>query len=197
MNELVVQNEAALAHFGVVAATAQELRLLKFVKDQYFVGDDEVPMGREFIAHIDQLNHGWVKFSDGKVVEQRVGLVAQGFKPPERAELGDNDVLKWEKDATGKPRDPWVRQFYLALEDRDDGGVVTFVTGTAGGNSAIARLCGHFRRNAKNGLPIIRLTASSYRHKSYGRVDAAESPSARGGTPDKAGRRRRRSNRMI
>jgi hypothetical protein len=125
---------------------------------------------------MDQLAHGWSKFEDGKVVEQRVGLVADGFRASKREELGDMDQSQWERDTTGKPRDPWVCQYYLALEDPETGEVLTFVSGTAGGNSAIARLCGQFSRNARNGLPIIGLGASSYRHKQYGRVDVPDFP---------------------
>jgi hypothetical protein len=174
MNEIIVPT--ALAHFQAVAAKAQELRILKFVKGKYFTGDDEVPVGREYVAHMNQLNHGWVKFAVGKMVEQRVGQVAQGFQSADRAELGDNDASKWEKDAAGKPRDPWCLQYYLALEDLEDGTVLTFVTGTAGCNSAIGRLCGQFWKNAKNGLPIIRLKTSSYKHKSFGRVGVPDFP---------------------
>jgi hypothetical protein len=86
------------------------------------------------------------------------------------------DQTQWEKDATGKPRDPWTFQYYLALEDAETGVVMTFVTGSAGGNGAIGRLCGQFHRNAKNGLPIIRLGASSYKHKAYGRVEVPDFP---------------------
>jgi len=57
-NKLVVQNQTGLAHFEAAAAKAQELTLLKFVKGKYYIGDDEVPLGREYIAHVNQLNHG-------------------------------------------------------------------------------------------------------------------------------------------
>jgi hypothetical protein len=176
MQELITQNSGALAHFAAIAAKAQELRLIKFIKGKYLTGDDELPLGKEFIAHVDQLNHGWTKFADGKVVEQRIGLVAEGFSTPAREELGDMDEAEWEKDAAGKPRDPWSCQYYLALEDAESGELLTFVTGTTGGNSAIGRLCGQFARNAKNGLPVIRLGASSYKHKSYGRVEVPDFP---------------------
>jgi hypothetical protein len=175
-NTVVRQNGGALAHFAAIATKSQELRLLKFVKGKYQTGDDEVPLGRQFIAHMDQLAHGWSKFLDGKVVEQRVGLIADGFRASEREELGDMDQSEWERDTAGKPRDPWVCQYYLALEDAETGELLTFVTGTAGGNSAIGRLCGQFSRNAKNGLPVIRLAASSYRHKHYGRVEVPDFP---------------------
>src|SRR5262249_12348793 len=55
------------------AETGNELgRLLKFVKGKYETGDDEVPEGTEYVAHIDQLVRGWVKFEDNKVVEQHL-----------------------------------------------------------------------------------------------------------------------------
>src|SRR5262249_50322017 len=43
-------------------------KLLKFVKGKWEVGDDEVPIGTEYIAHIDQLARGWVHFEDGEIV---------------------------------------------------------------------------------------------------------------------------------
>ena len=91
-------------------------RLLKFVKGKFGCGDDEIPLGTEFVAHIDQIVRGWVRFEDGKVVDRSIGKVADGFKPPLREELADNDPASWtEKDANGKPRDPWVAQWFLPL----------------------------------------------------------------------------------
>ena len=83
---------------------------LKFVKGKYEIGDDEVPLGTEYIAHINQLCRGWVKFVDGMVAERYIGKIADGFRPQPREELSDADPKKWkEKDADGKPRDPWVK----------------------------------------------------------------------------------------
>src|SRR6516164_1593168 len=114
------------------------MRLLKFVKGQFLSGDNEVPAGREFIAHADQLAHGYTKFVGGKVAEQRIGLVAdESFVLPERPELGDTDESRWETDSKGDPKDPWAFQYALPLEDPDTGELFTFVTGSHGGNSAI------------------------------------------------------------
>jgi hypothetical protein len=124
----IIKNETALTHLAAVAAQAQEMRLLKFVKGKWYVGDDELPAGREFIAHVPQLAHGMVKFVDGKVAEQRVGIVADGFVLPSRDELDDIDPKKWETDHAGVPRDPWCQQYYLPLEDNGTGELFTFVT---------------------------------------------------------------------
>jgi hypothetical protein len=172
----VIEESTALAHLATVAAAAQEMRLLKFVKGKFYTGDDEVPIGREYVAHVNQLNHGWVKFSDNKVADQRIGAVAKGFVCVPREELGDTDTASWEKDGTGTPRDPWTRQYYLPLEDVESGELLTFVTGSQGGNTAVGRLASQFVRNSRNGLPIVRLNATSYKHKSFGRVETPDFP---------------------
>jgi hypothetical protein len=175
-NDLMINDETALSHFAQVAVQAQEARLLKFIKGKYLSGEDEVSPGREYIAHVSQLVHGWIKFDDCKVVEQRVGPVAEGYNPCPRDHLGDIDKSKWEVDGSGARRDPWTRQYYLPIEDAETGELLTYVTGSRGGNAAIGRLCSHFVRNVKRGLPIIRLAVSSYKHKSYGRIEVPEFP---------------------
>src|SRR5262245_43611470 len=72
-------------------------KLLKFVKGKWEVGDDEVPIGTEYIAHIDQLAQGWIHFENGEVVgEPIIEKIANGKKLPTRDELPDNNPRKWE-----------------------------------------------------------------------------------------------------
>jgi hypothetical protein len=158
-------------HFLQVAQEIQssELgRLMKFVKGHYNVGDDEVPAGGEYVAHVNKLLRGYVKFGGGKLIEQRLGKVAEGFQVPKREELGDTDQTTWERDANGKPRDPWALQYYLPLESSE--------TSSHGGFGAIGNLCTVFARNVKNGLPVIKLGTSSYRHRTYGRIAIPDFP---------------------
>src|SRR5262249_5799227 len=136
--------------------------------------DDEVAIGSKFIAHIDQLALGWVKFVGGKVAEQRIGRAADGFALPAREELGDTDESQWQIDK-GEPRDPWVYQQYLGLENKD-GELFNFVTASKGGISAISKLINLYGKNVRNGLPLIRLEVGSYKHKQYGRTEVPEFP---------------------
>jgi hypothetical protein len=170
---IISNNQSALANLAAVASQAQQMRLLKFVKGKWLIGDDEVSADRQFIAHAHQLVHGWVKFEDRKVVEQRVGIVADGFKLAERDELGDTDESRWGIE-NGEPKDPWSRQYYLPLEDPETGELFTFVTGSKGGDTAIGRLTNQFLRNVRNGLPIVRLEIGFYKHKQYGRTEVPE-----------------------
>jgi hypothetical protein len=173
-NELTTQKTAG----ELLVKAAAELssgdgmgRLLRFKKGHYYIGDDEVAVGREFIAHATQLARGWVKFGDGTVEEQRIGKVIDGFELPDRDTLGDLDKNKWETDLTGKPLDPWVSQVYLPLEDRETGELVVFVTGSHGGRTAVGSLCNQAARNLVRGNPIIRIDVRSYKHKVYDRIE--------------------------
>jgi hypothetical protein len=111
--------------------------MLKFIKGRYSIGDDEVATDREYVAHMGGVMKAWVRFDGGKVVDQRIGKVSDGFKWGDREELGDSDENGWERDGSGKPRDPWSKQYYLPLEDLETGDLVVFVTGSEGGRGAV------------------------------------------------------------
>lgn len=146
--------------------------LLKFVKTRWQIGDDEVLIGTEYVAHIDQLMRAWVKFKDNKVISRVMGKVVDGFKAPPREELGDTDPQTWEKDDKGQPRDPWALQWYLPLVSVESGEVVTFITGSEGGNIAIKNLCLTYGYRNRNGqLPIVALQKRSYKHDKYGHLE--------------------------
>jgi hypothetical protein len=149
-------------------------RILKFVKGEYEVGGVEVPIGTEFVAHVDQIVRGWTRFQDGKVAGQHIGKIKDGFRVPAREELGDMDQDKWERDADGEPRNPWVLQWYLPLI-AEDGELLTFVTGSKGGIGAIGTLCRVYGRKARDGLlPIVKLQVRSYRHERYGKIETPD-----------------------
>jgi hypothetical protein len=148
--------------------------LLKFAKGRYSKGADEVELGREYIAHVDQWARGWVRFEDGKPVEKRIGRAIDDFQMPERDELGDTDEAQWETDAAGKPRDPWARQSYLPMEDVKTGEIVVFVTSSVGGRGAVGTVCDRAAMNARFGKPRIRLAVRSYRHAQFGRIETPE-----------------------
>jgi len=175
-NALVPHEAASQLMLQAAAETNSFGKLLKFTKGKYFTGDDEVAAGREMIAHVTQWARGWVKFVDSKPVEQRIGKVIEGFTMPAREDLGDNDEKKWEKDASGERRDPWARQFYLPMEDPETGEVLVFVTGSDGGCRAINTLCTRAARQLVKGPPIIKLGVSSYKHKTYGRIETPDFP---------------------
>jgi hypothetical protein len=177
-SEVVTQKPAG----ELLMQAAEELgggnigKILKFQKGKYYVGDDEIAINSEMIAHITQLARGWVKFRGGELVDRRIGKVVEGFIVPKREDLDDNDESNWEKNDRGERRDPWVAQSYLPLENPETGELVVFVTGSAGGSTAVGTLVKTASHNLHKGQPLIQLGARSYKHKQFGRIENPDFP---------------------
>jgi hypothetical protein len=148
-------------------------KLLKFKKGKYFVQDDEVPLGTQYVAHTNQWTYCWIKFTEDKVVDRHMVKVAEGGALPEREALDDNDPSSWKLGLDGKPKDPWSLQYLLPLENLENGEVVIFTTASVGGKMGVAEPCRAWARRAKNGsraLPIVKLSSAEMQTKKFGAV---------------------------
>jgi len=152
-------------------------KLLKFNKGEWEISEDKVSEGREYIAYIDEVARGWVKFVDKQVVDRRIVKVRDGHAP-KREELGDDDKDQWEVDDDGNPRDPWVFQWLLPMSPVDTAGDLTvFVTSSKGGKAAVGDLCRIYGRSKRNGLlPIVAIKTTSYKHPEFGKVFKPDFP---------------------
>jgi hypothetical protein len=151
--------------------------LCKFTKQgEYSISDiDNIPHGTRCIAHADQISLGWQRWADGKVVDRRIGLVADNFVPPQRDELGDTDKQQWELQDDGTRRDPWQFQMTVPITRFDAGGeTYNFTTGSKGGLACLSRLTRAYGSRVRDekvpGLPIVELKADHYRHRTYGKI---------------------------
>jgi hypothetical protein len=153
-------------------------KLLKFTKfGEWIAGEtnEEITLGTEMIAHMGELQIGWIKWVDGKPAEQVMGRVCDNFQPPRRSELGDTDQNEWDVDQTsGKPRDPWQFSNYLLLASFDNE-LYTYAASSRGGIQAIGKLSdeyGHAMRHRPDQFPMVRLGQGSYDHpnKAYGEI---------------------------
>jgi hypothetical protein len=144
-------------------------KILKFKKGDYFIGEEQIPLGREYIAHTRAWTKCWIKFVDGEVADRKVYRVALGEEPPEREELDDLDPTNWSKGLDDKPADPWVFQNLLPLENLSSGEVVIFASPSTGGKIAVAELCDAYAKRAKRiekcGQPIIKLGTTTFPSK--------------------------------
>jgi hypothetical protein len=150
-------------------------KLLKFNKGDYLAGQgsEEIMIGTEMVAVMDYLMVGWIKWVDNAPAEHIMGRVVDGYVPPRRAELGDNDQSMWEADDRGDVRDPWQLSNYLVMVGQDD--TFTFTTSSKGGIGAVGELCkiyGRHMREKPNEYPRIKLEVGSYMHsdKQFGRI---------------------------
>ena len=149
-----------------IAAEFGSQTRLAFKKGVWSVNDEKVDEGTQYIALIDRLTRGFIKFNGDDPPELRIALVTSN-KVPQRHELGDVDRDEWEVGDDGKPKDPWVECWQLPLMPVDaPGELLTFATNSVGGRTAIADLCGIYNRSPRNGLlPIIEIRTSSFYNK--------------------------------
>ena len=150
--------------------------LLRFTKHgKYKAGQEqeEVEEGTRVLAYMPGLMRGYVKWQNQQPVKHLIGLVAEGFKPPSREELGDMDKENWA-ELNGRPVDPWQYTAYLPMLD-DTGQLYTYVTGSKGGLSMLSELSKKYSARRKmhpDDIPIIKLDARSYDHPDYGETFA-------------------------
>jgi hypothetical protein len=154
--------------------------LLKFSKGDFLAGQDSrlIAEGSKLVALMDTLEVGWQRWENQRPVSFRMGVLVEGFTPPPRHELGDNDRALWETDDDGEARDPWQMTNYLQLADASSKDKsFTFTTSSKGGLSAIAKLCREYGRAVeKEGraeqYPLVRLDTGSYAHsnRAFGRI---------------------------
>jgi hypothetical protein len=183
MNEMTaVEHGGALAAPGgydPFAAYGQEAAnggaFLKFSKGEWLLGqnDDEVELGRRLAANMDELSIGWIRWADGKPAERRMGVLAQGYKPEPRDQLGYVDQDSWELDEEGRPKDPWNFTNELPLADPGDGTQMTFSASSKGGIGAVGNLCKAYAREYRQRegkIPVIELGRDSYKHAKYGKT---------------------------
>jgi hypothetical protein len=173
-NVLMVGGTEAENILGAAQEDAGFEKLLKFKKGAYFIGEELVPLGTEYIAHAKAWVKCWIKFVDGKVAERKVYRVALGERPPEREDLDDLDKDNWPEGIDGNPADPWSLQYLIPLEKTSDGEVVIFTTSSFGGRRAVADLCGAYAKrttkSASCGQPIVKLAKAEMPTKKFGTV---------------------------
>jgi hypothetical protein len=77
----------------MLAETASGNPLLRFKKGEFFIGDDEVEVGHEYIAYPFDAMRGFVQWKDDTVVEQRLGRIRDAFIL-ERQDLPEDEDWK-------------------------------------------------------------------------------------------------------
>jgi hypothetical protein len=106
------------------------------------------------------LQAGFQKWEDNRPVAYEMGAPAEGYRIPDRENLGDNDESAWPVDSKGKRRDPWQETAMLPLVDAASKAVFTFSTSSWGGRTAIGALMKEYAVHARqkpNDLPIVEL----------------------------------------
>jgi hypothetical protein len=180
MNALVKQNASAIAlpedadPWLEIAneGGGQFGKLIKFAKGEWTHKDDEIAIGSEFIAIMDQAMRGWVRFAGGRPVEYRLGRIRDNARLSDRSSLGYTDKAEWERDKRGEAVDPWQQQHYVPMLHCETDELYTWVFSSHGGKQAfrdLARAYSPYRMTSSR--PVVSLQRSSYRHETFGKID--------------------------
>jgi len=150
---------------------------LKFSKGEYIAGQnkEELRLGKRLVVNIPGMQLGWVRWSGGKPVENRMALLIERRRIESRDELSDSDESLWERDDRGDPQDPWVLTYSVEMSDPANSEVYSFSTTSKGGEKAIGKLLKAFgpkHRMEPHLLPIVELQRESYEHanKRFGKI---------------------------
>ena len=155
--DLTTTTEAENIRQAARDEVASQYKRLKFKKGNYWLGNENIGLGTEYLAQPVGWCKEWIKFHDNKIVERHVYRVALKEKCPERHELDEyEDKSGWELGLKGEPQDPWTLQYLLPLENQETGELVMFITPSIGGRRAVATLCDTWA-NQRKGPPIISL----------------------------------------
>ena len=95
-------------------------------------------------------------------------MLYDGFRMPERAELGDTDESAWEDGLDGLPADPWQHAMLVVLQDAKTSEMFTFSTSSKTGRRAVGTLLKHYDRMQRTNpteLPVVRLRTGSFSHR--------------------------------
>jgi hypothetical protein len=143
----------------MLSETMRSTPTMRFKKGTFLNGKDEVPPGREYIAHPFETRRGFVLWDGNRIVEQRLGRIRDRFAL-EREDLpADQD---------------WQMQRVMPLEDAETGELLCFVTSAQGGALALNMLINATARRVKSGrgdaTPRVRLGVSTFSTKSYGEI---------------------------
>src|SRR5262245_8460392 len=89
----------------------------------------EIPIGTQLVAIVPEMLAGFVKWSEGELVEQAMQPITESYDPKAlRVSLGDTDRSQWPKGDDGQPQDPWREAAYLPLKDLGKGAKFTYST---------------------------------------------------------------------
>jgi hypothetical protein len=165
------QDEAAQASSFLAAASSTRPPLVKFRKGHFYLGDVEIPIGTQFVAHMSGWRRGWRKWRDNEVIVDHMVLIIDDHREPlERNELDDLDPEYWPPNDDGERLDPWSLESQLPLERVETGELLLFTTSSFGGRLAVEILAQKYARSITRGLPTIKLGVGEFSTKKYGRV---------------------------
>ena len=86
-------------------------QVLRFRKGEWLFGSEKqkIEAGTRFVAIMNEVRHGWLKWNEDKTASHIVGKIVEGFKPPPRDSLDCRDQVGMEDRPQWQERGPVER----------------------------------------------------------------------------------------
>jgi hypothetical protein len=156
---------------------------LRFSKEATFKCASDgttLPEGTRLACVYDQTQHGLIRFNGpGQPPTRHMGGMFDGYVPPPRSELGDDDQSLWETGLSGQPQDPWQWQVLLPLQDQETGKLYIFQTSSVTGLRSVATListCKQMAKREPDVYPVVELRVSAFESKKNPRIGLVKKP---------------------
>lgn len=91
--------------FARLPLSGEALRFERAGRFRAGEAEREIALGSLFLANVPSLRNGWVRWRDDQPVAIMSGFLRDGYRAPERADLGDLDPARWDYPDL----DPWQR----------------------------------------------------------------------------------------
>jgi hypothetical protein len=129
------------------------------------------PGQRRYVVNPNLMIERWVKFVDGKLVDQKIYRTVEGeLAPTDREEFGiDLDEHTWPL-VNGKRKDPWSREVYLPMRGTD-GEVVAFKATGKNAIAEIGELVGMYGSADRGGkVPVVEIESRTFKATEHGNM---------------------------
>jgi hypothetical protein len=160
-NDLTVQrkNDLELCD-AMLEETSSSVPKLLCKKGKWSANGEDVEAGKEFIAYPMDAMRGACRWEDDKVVETKVGRIADKFPAFKKEDFpADED---------------WKPQVAMPLEDPETGEIFMFVSCATGAKIAVEKLIQLTARAVKKGngdiTPLVRLSSSIFVSEEFGEI---------------------------
>jgi hypothetical protein len=165
---LMKQSTALTNPFAKIGERAHNKGPLMFYRQgDWYEGKEAIPLGTRLLAIVDRASHGWVRWKNSEIVEERLHLICDDVEAEKREDLGYLDKSEWETDDNGEPQDPWSYRHYLPMRTADHE-PITWCFWSDGAMGCWEKLCARYAPFYGSGkYPVVELGTDTYFNKRF------------------------------
>jgi hypothetical protein len=133
-------------------------------------GKEPINLAAPLLCNIAGVAVGWIRMLDKKIADRVLGFLSNGYLPPTREQLPDQDQNRWPLNQQGIKEDPWKKTIYLPMRT-ERGEPVVFAPLASTQVNAVQQFIRTCRRTGREGMdPLVVLGSESFPNNHGGRT---------------------------